>query len=68
MNDEDTELARLQADLLDCLFRDESADVLSRLREVETGLSYRAWMTSFDPHMAHLAAELVQKWGLRSNR
>ena len=68
MNEENTELARLQADLLDCFVRDESADVLARLREVETGISYRAWIASFDPHMAQLAATLVQKWGQRSDR
>jgi hypothetical protein len=65
MNDNDTELARLQADFLDCLARDESSEALTRLRKIETSLPYRSWMESFDPHMTELASRLVQKWGRR---
>jgi hypothetical protein len=65
MNDGDSELARLQAALLDCLDLDQSSEALTRLREIETEAHYQAWIDSFDPHMAQLAGELVRKWGRR---
>lgn len=67
MNDEHSELARLQAELLDRLDLDQSSEALSRLREIETPSAYQAWVEGFDPHMAQLAAQLVKKWGRRSD-
>jgi hypothetical protein len=66
MNVGDADLATLQAELLSRLDRhDEPGDILASLQSIETGEQYRAWIESFDPDMAELAAQLVRKWGRR---
>lgn len=67
MNNERSELERLQAEILNRLDKDEASDALARLREIETRISYYSWIESFDPHMAQLAAELVRKWGRKKD-
>lgn len=66
MNPPGSELAALQAALLDRLDRhDGTGDILASLRSIETREQYRVWIDSFDPDMVELAAQLVQKWGRR---
>lgn len=66
MTHHDKDLAAFQAVLLNRLDGiSEADDVVQNLRAIESVEEYKQWIESFDPHMAQLAAQLVQKWGVR---
>ena len=66
MNDYGEALADFQAALLDRLDGIRvTDDVTQSLCAIESGENFNQWIESFDPHMAQLAAQLVQKWGVR---
>ncbi|MFP6763120.1 MAG: hypothetical protein VB858_05870 [Planctomycetaceae bacterium] len=65
MSNQPSELARLQAALLDHLDQAGTDGSPLDLQDLKTSPEYRAWLDVFDPHMAHMAGCLVRKWGRR---
>jgi len=64
VKDHPTELARLQAMLLTHLDQAATSGSPIDLQNLPTTPEYQAWLDLFDPHMAHLGAVLVKKWGV----
>ena len=61
------DLARFQAALLDLLSQDLPADAMrQRLRDDPAFAEFREYVVGFEPRMLAVAAELVKKWGKRS--
>jgi hypothetical protein len=61
------DLARFQAALLDLLSQDLPPDAMrQRLRDDPAFAEFRDYVDRFEPRMLAVAAELVKKWGKRS--
>jgi hypothetical protein len=61
------ELARFQTTLLDLLSREVPTDEIQRRLHEDTAFAeFRAYVDRFEPRMLAVAAELVKKWGKRS--
>jgi hypothetical protein len=62
----ETDIATFQASLLEILSAQSSPpQILMTLQELSTPDAMAEYITTFDPRMIQLAADLVKQWGKR---
>lgn len=63
---QETDIATFQASLLEILSAQSSPpQILMTLQELSTPNAMAEYITTFDPRMIQLAADLVKQWGKR---